>query len=113
MDAVPSQKDRPPPARAPFDLQTFLDSAGVSRPIRRFPRGAQVFAQGAPADCVFYLQKGSVKLSVLAATGKEAVVAMFGPGEFFGEGCLAGQSLRMGTATAMSATTTLCVRRPR
>ena len=68
-----------------------------------------MFAQGGPADCVFYLQKGSVKLSVLATTGKEAVVAMFVPGDFFGEGCLAGQPLRMGTATAMAPTTTLCV----
>ena len=107
--AVPSQKNRPPPAPVPFDLQAFLDSAGVSRPIRRFSRGARVFAQDGPADCVFYLQKGSVKLSVLATTGKEAVVAMFVPGDFFGEGCLAGQPLRMGTATAMAPTTTLCV----
>jgi len=106
---VPSQKNRPPPAPVPFDLQASLDSAGVSRPIRRFSRGARVFAQDGPADCVFYLQKGSVKLSVLATTGKEAVVAMFVPGDFFGEGCLAGQPLRMGTATAMAPTTTLCV----
>ena len=91
----------------PFDVHAFLDSAGVSRRIVRFARGAVVFAQGTPATSVFYIQDGGVKLSVLSATGKEAVVAMLGPGDFFGEGCLAAQPLRMGAATAMVATTLL------
>jgi len=89
----------------PFDVQAFLDSANLSRRVVHFARGALVFAQGAPADSVFYLQKGVVRLSVSSAAGKEAVVAMLGPGDFFGEGSLAGQLIRMGTARAMVATT--------
>jgi CRP-like cAMP-binding protein len=90
-----------------FDVQEFLDSAGVSRRVVRFARGARAFAQGAPATSVFYIQSGQVKLSVVSTAGKEAVVAMLGPGDFFGEGCLAGQPRRMGTATAMEPTTVL------
>ena len=85
----------------PFDLRAFLLASGLSRRVVRFARGAAVFAQGAPATSVFYIQTGAVKLSVLSAAGKEAVVAMLGEGDFFGEGCLAGQALRMGTATAI------------
>ena len=88
-----------------FNAQEFLDSAGVSRRIVRFPPAAIVFAQGAQANSVFYLQSGGVKLSVLSSTGKEAVVAMLGPGDFFGEGCLAGQPLRMSAAAAVVSTT--------
>jgi CRP/FNR family transcriptional regulator, cyclic AMP receptor protein len=95
----------------PFDVHTFLDSAGVSRRIVRFARGATVFAQGAQAHSVFYIQDGGVKLSVLSSAGKEAVVAMLGPGDFFGEGCLAGQALRMGTATALVPTTVLRIQK--
>jgi CRP-like cAMP-binding protein len=73
----------------------------------RFATGAVVFAQGAQANSVFYLQEGGVKLSVLSSGGKEAVVAMLGPGDFLGEGCLAGQPLRMGTATAVMRTALL------
>jgi CRP-like cAMP-binding protein len=90
-----------------FDLQAFLDSAGISRRIVRYARGAVIFAQGSPANSVLYVQDGAVKLSVLSTTGKEAVVAMLGPGDFFGEGCLAGQLRRMGSATAILATTVL------
>ena len=98
MPAKPAAK---PPG--PFDVHAFLDSAGVSRRIVRFARGAVVFAQGSPANSVFYIQEGGVKLSVLSSAGKEAVVAIAGSGDFFGEGCLAGQPLRMGTAAAMVA----------
>ncbi|MCA1585574.1 MAG: Crp/Fnr family transcriptional regulator [Acidobacteria bacterium] len=94
-----------------FDVQTFLDSAGVARRIVRFAKDAVVFAQGAQASSVFYLQDGGVKLSVLSAGGREAVVAMLGPGDFFGEGCLAGQSLRMGTATALVPTIALRIQK--
>jgi CRP-like cAMP-binding protein len=87
----------------------FLKAAKVPLVSQRFPRGAVVFAQGDPAECVYYLQRGNVKMSVVSSTGKEAVVAMFGPGDFFGEGCLAGQRRRMGTATTMAASTTLCM----
>ncbi len=94
----------PPPA---FDLHTFLQSAGLSRRITKFKRNAVVFAQGAQASSVYYVQAGGVQLSVLSATGKEAVVAMLGPGDFFGEGCLAAQSHRIGTAKAIMLTTVL------
>jgi CRP-like cAMP-binding protein len=101
---VPAPKPLPPPA---FDLRDFLDSAGLSRRVVRFARGARVFAQGAPATSVFYIQSGQVKLSVVSPAGKEAVVAILGPGDFFGEGCLAGQPRRMGSVTAIVPTTVL------
>ena len=84
-----------------FDVRAFLDSAGISRRIVRYARASVVFAQGGPANSVFYIQEGGVKLSALSRRGREAVVAMLAPGDFFGEGCLAGQPLRMGTATAL------------
>ena len=90
-----------------FDVQAFLASANVPQRVVRYARGAAVFAQGTAANNVFYLQEGGVKLSVLSTTGKEAVVAMLGPGDFFGEGCLAGQPVRMGSATAMVSTSAL------
>jgi CRP/FNR family cyclic AMP-dependent transcriptional regulator len=92
-----------------FDAQTFLDSAGVSRRIKEFKRAEAVYAQGDAAESVLYLQSGGVKVTVLNEVGKEAVVAILGPGDFFGEGCLAGQSIRMGTATAVSAATVLVI----
>ena len=90
----------PLPPRPLFDVQAFLKSARVSPRTVRFATGVAVFAQGAQANSVFYVQEGGVKLSVLSSAGKEAVVAMLGPGDFLGEGCLAGQPVRMGTATA-------------
>jgi CRP/FNR family cyclic AMP-dependent transcriptional regulator len=90
-----------------FDLRTFLGAAAASRRSARFARNAVVFAQGTPANSVFYVQDGGVKLSVLSSAGKEAVVAMLGPGDFFGEGCLAGQALRMGSAVAVVPTSLL------
>jgi CRP-like cAMP-binding protein len=107
---MPARKPaRPPRESHEFDLQEFLDSAGVSRTIAKFPKSAVIFSQGDPASQVMYLQQGSVKLSVLSKTGKEAIVAVLGPGDFFGEGCLAGQTRRMATAKAMSASTVLVV----
>jgi len=103
-------KPLPAPATPPvFDVQAFLKSARISPRTVRFATGAVVFAQGAQANSVFYVQEGGIKLSVLSSTGKEAVVAMLGPGDFFGEGCLAGQPLRMGTATAVVRTAVLRV----
>ena len=104
MAAKKRSAEGPPHA---FDVQEFLDSAGLSRRVVRFARGARVFAQGSPATSVFYIQSGQVKLSVVSTAGKEAVVAMLGPGDFFGEGCLAGQPRRMGTATATESTIVL------
>jgi CRP/FNR family cyclic AMP-dependent transcriptional regulator len=92
-----------------FDLHTFLESGGVSRAVKKYAKSIVVFAQGDVAEQVMYIQRGSVKLSVLSKSGKEAVVALLGPGDFFGEGCLAGQSRRMATATTMAATTALVV----
>ena len=97
------------PAPPVFDVQAFLKSARMSPRTVRFATGAVVFAQGAQANSVFYVQEGGIKLSVLSSAGKEAVVAMLGPGDFFGEGCLAGQPLRMGTATAVMRTAVLRV----
>ena len=83
-----------------FNAQAFLDSAGIARRIVEYRRADIIFTQGDSCDHVYYIQTGGVKLSVLSKAGREAVVAMLGPGEFFGEGCLAGQPLRMGSATA-------------
>ena len=95
-------KRLPAPATPPaFDVAAFLKSAKVSSRTVRFATGAVVFAQGAQANSVFFVQEGGVKLSVLSSAGKEAVVAMLGPGDFLGEGSLAGQPLRMGTATSV------------
>jgi CRP/FNR family transcriptional regulator, cyclic AMP receptor protein len=94
-----------------FDAQTFLDSAGVSRKVKEFKKAEGVYAQGDTASSVMYLQSGGVKLTVVNEVGKEAVVAILGPGDFFGEGCLAGQSVRMGTATAVTPTTVLVIQK--
>src|ERR1700687_6096939 len=90
-----------------FDAQAFLDSAGVAKKVKEFKRAELVYSQGDAAESVMYIQKGGVKLSVVSEVGKEAVVAILGPGDFFGEGCLAGQSIRMGTATAITPSTVL------
>jgi CRP-like cAMP-binding protein len=95
-----------PPA---FDAEAFLTSAGAARRVVTYPKGRVVFSQGQPSDSVIYIQKGGIKMSVLSRTGKEAVVAMLGPGDFFGEGALTGQSIRIGTATATMSTTVLII----
>src|ERR1700674_5095412 len=95
--------------KGPFNIQAFLDSAGIAREIVEYGRNAVIFNQGDPCERVLYIQKGAVKLSVRSKTGREAVVAMLGPGDFFGEGCLAGQSVRMGSATAITGSTILLV----
>jgi CRP/FNR family transcriptional regulator, cyclic AMP receptor protein len=92
-----------------FNARAFLDSTKLSKRSVDFRRDDVVFAQGDKADSVIYLQKGGVKLSVVSKTGKEAVVAMLGPGDFFGEGCLAGQTLRIGSATAIAASSVLVI----
>ncbi|MQA28743.1 MAG: cyclic nucleotide-binding domain-containing protein [Luteitalea sp.] len=86
----------------PFNARDFLESAGTEKTIVKYGRGDTVFTQGDPCDDVMYIQAGSVKLSVLSKFGREAVVAILEPGEFFGEGCLAGQPVRMGSATAVA-----------
>ena len=86
------------PLKSPdaFDAQAFLESAGIERTIVEYRAGAVIYTQGDPCDHVLYIQRGDVKLSVISRSGREAVVAMLGPGEFFGEGGLAGQPVRMG-----------------
>jgi CRP-like cAMP-binding protein len=90
-----------------LDLHAFLEASRVAHRVVRLSAGGVVFAQGAQATSVFYITEGSVKLTVLSSTGKEAVVAMLGSGDFVGEGCLAEQPLRMGTATAVEPTVLL------
>jgi CRP/FNR family transcriptional regulator, cyclic AMP receptor protein len=92
-----------------FDAQAFLDSAGVARKVVEYRRSQEIYSQGDLATNVIYIQKGSVKLSVVNEVGKEAVVAILGPGDFFGEGCLAGQTICVGTATAITPTTVLTI----
>jgi CRP-like cAMP-binding protein len=92
-----------------FDAQLFLDSAGLGRKLDKFQGKETVFAQGDPAKNVMYIQEGGVKLSVVNEAGKEGVVAILGRGDFFGEGCLAGQPICMATATAMAPTTVLVI----
>ena len=94
---------------AAFDAQTFLASAGVARQIVEFRRSEAIYTQGDVCDNVMYIQAGGVKLSVLSKTGREAVVAMLGPNDFFGESCLAGQPVRMGSARAVVDSTILVV----
>src|ERR1700687_3876033 len=84
-----------------FDAQAFLDSAGVSRKVVEYRRSEKIYSQGDPTKGVKYIQKGSVKLSIVNEVGKEAVVAILRPGDFFGEGCLAGQPVCMATATSI------------
>jgi CRP/FNR family transcriptional regulator, cyclic AMP receptor protein len=94
-----------------FSAQAFLDSAGVAKTVAQYGRNEAIFTQGDASEHVMYIRAGGVKLSVLSKTGREAVVAMLGPGDFFGEGCLAGQQLRMGTATAITPSEILLVRK--
>src|ERR1700719_2434596 len=94
--AEPAKKKRD------FDPRKFLATIGEGRKVVAFPKKETIFAQGDAADAVFYIQRGKVRLSVVSKTGKEATLGMLSDGQFFGEGSLAGQSLRMGSATAMT-----------
>jgi CRP/FNR family cyclic AMP-dependent transcriptional regulator len=92
-----------------FDAQAFLDSASVARKVVAYRNSQKIYSQGDPATSVMYIQKGGVKLSVVSEVGKEAVVGILGPGDFFGEGCLAGQPVRMGIAAAITPSTVLVI----
>ena len=92
-----------------WDVRAVLDTAGLSATTEEYPRGEAVYTQGDPADDVLYILDGGVKLSVVSTEGKEAVVAMLGPGEFFGEGALAGQPIRNGSATAITVSHVLAI----
>jgi CRP/FNR family cyclic AMP-dependent transcriptional regulator len=108
---MPKKSRRPlkPELKKLFNAQEFLDSAGIARKVTEFKKKETIFSQGDPCNNVLYIQKGGVRLSVVNKTGKEAVVAVLGPGDFLGEGCLASQPLRIGTATAISPTTALVI----
>jgi CRP/FNR family transcriptional regulator, cyclic AMP receptor protein len=92
-----------------FNAPAFLDSSGIRKTIVEYGRGETIFAQGNACKDVLCIQTGGVRLSVRSTIGREAVVARLGPGEFFGEGCLAGQSVRMGSATAITPSVILAV----
>jgi CRP/FNR family transcriptional regulator, cyclic AMP receptor protein len=92
-----------PRIKIDFDAKAFLDSTGVGRKVEQVKKAEVIYSQGEAARSIVYLNSGGVKLSVVNGAGKEAVVAILGPGDFFGEGCLAGQTIRMGTATAITA----------
>jgi CRP/FNR family cyclic AMP-dependent transcriptional regulator len=113
MEGVAISKDKKSKTKSAkkgeFDAQAFLDSAGVARRVKAFKRAELIYSQGDAAMSVMYLQEGAVKLSVVSEVGKEAVVAILGPGDFFGEGCLAGQSVRMGRATAIAPSNVLVI----
>jgi CRP/FNR family cyclic AMP-dependent transcriptional regulator len=109
LDHMPPRKSFRPPRAPAFNAQAFLDSAGVAKTVAEYGRNETIFTQGDACAAVMYIQSGGVKLSVLSKTGREAVVAMLGPGDFFGEGCLAGQPVRMGAAAALVASAILLV----
>ena len=92
----------PPNKRRHFDPNVFLATLGQGRKLISIAKKQAVFVQGDPTDAVFFIKKGKLKLTVVSKTGKEATIAILGPGDFFGEGSLAGQPLRMGSATAMT-----------
>jgi len=91
-----------PKAKRTLDVEALLAAVGPGSATRVYRKRQRIFLQADPADAVFFLQRGKVKLTVISRQGKQAVVALLGPGDFFGEGCLAGQPLRMATATALA-----------
>jgi CRP/FNR family transcriptional regulator, cyclic AMP receptor protein len=92
-----------------FSAQAFLDSAGVARRIMEYRKSQKIYSQGESAKNILYIQNGGIKLSIVNDVGKEAIIAILGPDDFFGEGCLAGQNVRIGTATAVTPTTLLVI----
>jgi CRP-like cAMP-binding protein len=109
MEAIASSSKTTTKKKHIFNAQAYLASCGVARKVVEYRRSEKAYSQGDPATNVMYIQRGGVKLTVVNEVGKEAVVAMLGPGDFFGEGCLAGQLVCMGTATAITPTTLLVI----
>ena len=95
--------------KARFEVEKYLQTAGVARKIDNYRKGQTIFSQGEPCHAVMYLQQGVVKLTITSSAGKEAVIALLGPGEFFGEGCIAGQPLRSATAIATEPSSVLVI----
>ena|SRR5271155_1591765 len=100
---------RESPAKQSFDVGRYLATSGVKKKLVIYRKAQTIFSQGEKSGSVFYLQTGAVKISITSSTGKEAVVALLHPGDFFGEGCIAGQPLRVSTATATAPTTALLI----
>jgi len=98
-----------PKKKIAFNAKGFLDSAGVARKVRHFEKGEIIFSQGSPAESVMYIQEGAVKITALSPLGKEAIIAVLHGGDFFGEGCMAGQPVRVGNATTVTASTVLVI----
>ena len=109
MEAITSSSKIKSNKRHIFNAQLYLASVGVARKVVKYQRSEKAYSQGDLATTVLYIQRGTVKVSVVNDVGKEAVVAMLGPGDFLGEGCLAGQNVRMGTATVIAPTTLLVI----
>jgi CRP-like cAMP-binding protein len=109
MEAIASSSRTTTKRKRIFNAQAYLASCGVARKVVEYRRSEKVYSQGDPATNVRYIQRGGVKLTVVNEVGKEAVVGLLGPGDFFGEGCLAGQLVCMGTATAITPTTLLVI----
>lgn len=95
--------------RRPFDPEAFLDASGVPKTVLDYDEGQSIYVQGGTCDTVMYVKKGEVKLSVISKTGREAIVAILGAGNFFGEGALAGQAVRIGSATAHAPSTVIAI----
>jgi CRP/FNR family transcriptional regulator, cyclic AMP receptor protein len=112
IHVMAARKSRSVPPQAAFDVPAFFKDAGVSARTVRCATGTAIFTQGSDANSVFYLKGGDVTLVVVSPSGKEAVVAMLGPGDFLGEGCLAGQRRRMGSAKAVAPAVLLRVAKP-
>jgi CRP/FNR family transcriptional regulator, cyclic AMP receptor protein len=109
MEAIMSSSKTTIKRKHIFNPGAYLASGGAARKVVEYQRSEKAYSQGDPATSVMYIQKGGIKLSVVNKVGKEAVVAMLVPGDFLGEGCLAGQLVRMGTATAIAPTTLLII----
>jgi CRP-like cAMP-binding protein len=101
-DVLEQRRPVKPKGLSSFDPKIFLAKVGAGRTISGYKENQLVFSQGDPSDAIFYIQKGKIKLTVVSTQGKEAVVAIVGAADFFGEGCLTGQLLRSATATALS-----------
>jgi CRP/FNR family cyclic AMP-dependent transcriptional regulator len=98
-----------PKTPRPFDPEALFEATAVPKTVLAYEKGEPIYSQGGPCDTVLYVRAGEVKLSVISKMGKEAVVAILGEGTFFGEGALAGQTIRLGNATAHTATTIVAV----
>ena len=109
MEAIASSGKTTSHKKHIFNAQVYLASGGTARKVVEYQRSEKAYSQGDPATTVLYIQRGSVKLSVVNEVGKEAVLALLGPNDFFGEGCLAGQLVRMATATVIAPTSLLVI----